>query len=402
LQNLSETLTAIGIKSNLQPYSLSSDISFYLIELESKNLVEYWGRIQKSTASFGWHPVVVGVKEELDEILQFTGGESGWFSKQPSEPVLEEFTDELTEPSTEPLTESEADLIERRATWVQFESLNVGEREKWAVDKAAEIDKLEKSPSEIRGMLVENLGKPEDGSNPFGHFLGGLKGEMGTKIQEILNQTSDDDIGRAYQHTLDSMKEMFSFVSGMPESRAALQRLHDFENPNGEPKTLEDAIRLSALLNPEDWFREKCNMESRFQNVKLGAWPKDPYRPKLQFLSDVSDVPVRLSVTLIPARESWDVPCVVRYGGWNACPPAQVHSAVLRRWNKLYGATLVSMTRDTMGLYLRKPISTREEAVKVAREHYIFCNDQVDQGTGFLNDYASQVLDANFWNFWWD
>ena len=398
MQSLSEILTAVGIKSELKTYRLSSDMSCYLIELESANLLKLWDRIQKRTASFGWQPVVIGAKDELDEILQFTGSESEWFSKQPPESILEESTGELTEPLTEPA----ADLTERRATWEQFEKSTVEERQKWAANQTAEIDKLAKSPSDIRSMLAENLGKPQDGSNPLGHFLGGLKGGIGSKIQELLGQTSDDDLNSGYQRTLDNMKEMFSFVAGMPESRAALQRLHDFENPNGEPETLEDAIRLSALLDPEEWFREKCKMESRFENVKLGTWPADPYRPKLQFSTDAPDVPRKVAVAIIPARESWDVPCVVRYGGWNACPPAQIHASVLRRWNKLYGVILVSMTRDTIGLYLRKPISTREEAVKVAREHYIFCNDQVDQGTGFLNDYASQVLDANIWNFWWD
>jgi hypothetical protein len=36
------------------------------------------------------------------------------------------------------------------------------------------------------------------------------------------------------------------------------------------------------------------------------------------------------------------------------------------------------------------------------REHYDYCSDIVDQGTGILSKLAASLATHNGWYFWWD
>jgi hypothetical protein len=49
----------------------------------------------------------------------------------------------------------------------------------------------------------------------------------------------------------------------------------------------------------------------------------------------------------------------------------------------------------------RRP-DTREQALELAREHYAYCNDIVDQGEGTLSPLAACLIADERWNFWWD
>jgi hypothetical protein len=49
----------------------------------------------------------------------------------------------------------------------------------------------------------------------------------------------------------------------------------------------------------------------------------------------------------------------------------------------------------------RRP-ATREAALELAREQYLYCNDIVDQGTGSLSGLAASLTTDDWWFFWWD
>jgi hypothetical protein len=46
--------------------------------------------------------------------------------------------------------------------------------------------------------------------------------------------------------------------------------------------------------------------------------------------------------------------------------------------------------------------ATREEALDLAREQYLYCADIVDQGTGSLSLLAANLMVDPWWFFWWD
>ncbi len=110
----------------------------------------------------------------------------------------------------------------------------------------------------------------------------------------------------------------------------------------------------------------------------------------------------RVIIVLIPTDDSTTIPAHLRWGGWNANPPAEYHVAALRSWRDRYGAELVGLSFDVMNLRVaRRPVS-RDEALALAREQYAYCSDIVDQGVGTLAALAALLMAGDWWYFWWD
>jgi len=45
---------------------------------------------------------------------------------------------------------------------------------------------------------------------------------------------------------------------------------------------------------------------------------------------------------------------------------------------------------------------TREAALELAREQYVYCSDIVDQGVQTLSALAAVLMQSAWWYFWWD
>jgi hypothetical protein len=107
-------------------------------------------------------------------------------------------------------------------------------------------------------------------------------------------------------------------------------------------------------------------------------------------------------VALLPTADPSEVAAYLRFGGWNRCPRPQVHVAFARRWNAAYGARVVVNTADVVEFRVRRPVATRDDALRLAREHYVYCEDIVVQGTETIERLAAELLGATAWFFWWD
>jgi hypothetical protein len=79
-----------------------------------------------------------------------------------------------------------------------------------------------------------------------------------------------------------------------------------------------------------------------------------------------------------------------------------VHVALHRSWRDRYGARLINMGFDTLTFHVTRPPMTFNEALDLAREHYAYCNDTIDQGFESLDALASALVAAQTWCFWWD
>lgn len=107
-------------------------------------------------------------------------------------------------------------------------------------------------------------------------------------------------------------------------------------------------------------------------------------------------------IALLPVAHSWEVFAYLLYGGWNGCPPPEHHVATLRSWSERYGAEVVGVASDALDIRVMSKPATREEALDLAREQYLYCNDIVDQGVGTLSDLAALLMQDDWWYFWWD
>jgi hypothetical protein len=168
-----------------------------------------------------------------------------------------------------------------------------------------------------------------------------------------------------------------------------------------------EIIKLSNNIDfPSDW--NKINNEITEEDMKqiTGKWPSEP-----QILSsgitvnadELTDkVYDKVYIALIPTNNSWEVPAYLRYGNWNACPPAKYHVAALRKWNEKYGIELVSLINDVLEIRVKQKPTTKAEAIKLAKEMYIYCPDIVDQGIRTISNLASGLMESDWCFMWWD
>jgi len=141
-------------------------------------------------------------------------------------------------------------------------------------------------------------------------------------------------------------------------------------------------------------------------DAPIGDWPTKLQSGDLG-LSVASDILTgkpypKVHIVLVPTRNSWEVPAYLRWGGWNACPPPEYHVAILRSWHERFGTQLAGLSGDVLDLQITMPLRSKEEAMTVAKEQYIYCTDIVDQGTNDISTLAATLIGQNWWSFWWD
>jgi hypothetical protein len=110
----------------------------------------------------------------------------------------------------------------------------------------------------------------------------------------------------------------------------------------------------------------------------------------------------RLAMLLVKVEHSHEVPAYLGFGGWNDCPPPELQVAVLREWHREYNAIPVCITSDVLECAVLKPPQTEVEAMKLAAEQWIFCEDIVGQGTQTIRRLAMEIWRSPQWFLWWD
>ncbi|MEV7996950.1 DUF4253 domain-containing protein [Streptomyces sp. NPDC086077] len=109
-------------------------------------------------------------------------------------------------------------------------------------------------------------------------------------------------------------------------------------------------------------------------------------------------------LALVPARRSADIAAAIGWSGpVNHEDDVARLCAVLRSWEDRFGIRVVALTSDQLIVSVAAPPTTPEAARAVTAEHYAFCPDDVDRsGLPTLDAYAEQLIDREFWSFWWD
>jgi hypothetical protein len=130
-------------------------------------------------------------------------------------------------------------------------------------------------------------------------------------------------------------------------------------------------------------------------------WPTEaPDRVSFHTVRELKGRPA--TVLLIKVEHSYEVPAHVGFGGWNDCPPPELQVAVLREWHKEYSAVPACITGDVLECAVVKRPQTEAEAMKLAAEQWIFCDDIVGQGTQTVRKLAMEIWRSPNWFFWWD
>ena len=124
--------------------------------------------------------------------------------------------------------------------------------------------------------------------------------------------------------------------------------------------------------------------------------------PGLSVASDFRGLFDKVHVALFPLDDWTAIPAHLAWGGWNECPAPELHVVAWRSWRERYGAELVGLSIDTLNLRVAHRPQSRDEALQLAREQFIYCTDIVEQGVGSLGHLAAYLMADNWWYFWWD
>jgi plasmid stability protein len=189
-------------------------------------------------------------------------------------------------------------------------------------------------------------------------------------------------------------------ADGEAKAREYLRQLLKSRPDAPLPKMIvTDSNGTRELTREETWaamLREKTPPPA-------GEWPAEAEPlPELSVARTYRGVLPKVYIALVPTDDWTTVPAHLRYGGWNACPLPEYHVAALRSWRDRYGAELIGLSFDRMDLRVTRRPQSRAEALELAREHYIYCNDIVDQGLGTLSALAACLMANDLWEFWWD
>lgn len=205
-------------------------------------------------------------------------------------------------------------------------------------------------------------------------------------------------------------------IIGDDEQLEALAEQFSLDDPQVFPVPAASPYKPPPLRSPDSILSAAANLrmpqaltrEEDPEAVRpaIGKWLK-PGTAKgagLTIHADVlSDKPFqRVHIVIVPTARSWEVPAHLRWGGWNECPAPEVHVAALRNWHERYGADLIAINRDTMNLRVRNRPSSQKEALALAKEQFLYCEDIVLQGVETLAALGSVLRDNDWWYFWWD
>lgn len=113
------------------------------------------------------------------------------------------------------------------------------------------------------------------------------------------------------------------------------------------------------------------------------------------------------TLAVVDTARPADIPAVMGWGGTINYRHQDLVgvSAVLRSWEERFGAVLTVMADAVLLLSVADPPTSRDEAERVATEHFSFCPDQHDPQNGTLytpRTYAKTIQGKRWWRFWWD
>jgi len=223
------------------------------------------------------------------------------------------------------------------------------------------------------------------------------------ELERVADGLSYRDAGTSSEDVLDRAAKLTHpdnlFEMRREETASSCARLRDWLE-----KTAEEDLGIDTM-NPDgstrgitkDELLAGCEGET---GPELGDWPQSaPGSPGLTVAGQPS---VKVYIALIPTDDWTTVPAHLNWGGWNANPSPEYHVAALRSWREHHGAELIGLSGDVMNLRIARAPKTRTEALALAKEHYAYCNDIVDQGLETLSNLAAYLMEADWWFFWWD
>ena len=225
--------------------------------------------------------------------------------------------------------------------------------------------------------------------------------------QYFHKNTSKDTIIKAYEKAFEiGKKEGFTpvlvLVDGILEEYFGIMEKDQY--------SVDDVLQADVSLGKkilkdrlDEYLREV--MEDGNMDEFIGEYDDEPevmsgYSSLRDFSTGETNEVILYEV---PTKNPWELVAYIPFGGWNECPNPDEMMAICKYWYEEYGAIPTIISHDVLEMQLPKPIGA-DRALEVAKEHYAFTPDRVDQGTatGTLSEVAASIAVSKGWFFWWD
>jgi hypothetical protein len=182
-----------------------------------------------------------------------------------------------------------------------------------------------------------------------------------------------------------------------------------FEHMEVMDETPGHWLAAARAFDLEGWFDGRVAEVKEWQAhagqvlPPRGRWPVAPKRtsPRLQtaIQRDLDQPHETVLIGLVPTTDPADLGAFVHFGAWADCPEPPVHVVLARDWFARFGARPVAATYETLEFQVERPPTDREEAVRLALEHYHYCRETVPET---LQAAAARLIGAPVWRFAWD
>lgn len=170
-----------------------------------------------------------------------------------------------------------------------------------------------------------------------------------------------------------------------------------------EERSAETLLAAAAPLTFPASLQAKRAEDNPEASPELGTWPDHIQTTDLTVIAHYTGrIYDRVHIAILPCTNGWEAIAHLRWGGWNENPSAEYHVAALKSWHERYGADLIGCSHDVLNLRVARRPATRDEALALARQQYLYCNDVVDQGAETLSNLAAVLMASDWWFFWWD
>ena len=103
----------------------------------------------------------------------------------------------------------------------------------------------------------------------------------------------------------------------------------------------------------------------------------------------------------VPVNQPWQILAWFPIGGCDHCPQAEHLVSVAKHWYEGFGAVPAVISEGIIEFAVPHPVR-EEESLPLAKEHYAFCTDIVDQNLGTINALADVLRKSTVWFFWWE
>lgn len=243
----------------------------------------------------------------------------------------------------------------------------------------------------VEALLKEQSSRFE----PFAHF-DHITPEPPSKIEAIVTLFERYEVKGTKEGFTplllrfdDALKERFEIT--LKESQCTTLR-------EAAPLALKEAATIDAkAFLEESWPKEEL-LSERY----LGKFSSDAPNNEPTMLSLLKEEQFKeLLLVMVPTRDRAELPAYLPMGGFSEAPTPAEQIAIFKLWSESYPLTPFMINHDGWELKLDHPIQSEEEALNFATMHAQFCRNLIHQKEEKIRPFASRLIDAPYWLFWW-